>query len=82
MLAVEALTCLFWFAGFIALAVIVWFYAPAGNNAYHSAQADAAMGAFEWLLFLATTVLTALSAMNNKGVGVTSTGPAMEHTGV
>lgn len=48
-LGLDALTMLFWFAGFIALAVIVKdFSFLLSDTSYHTAQATAAFGAFEW----------------------------------
>jgi hypothetical protein len=58
LLAVDALTMLFWFAGFIALAVYIsnhWLYYVSGTI-----KAACAFAAFEWLLWAITTVLLAL----------------------
>ncbi|KAL9031642.1 MAG: hypothetical protein Q9196_000356 [Gyalolechia fulgens] len=66
-LAVDALTALFWFAGFIALAV--WyddlFYCP--GKICRTIVASCVFGAFEWLLFTATTVLSALDFWRTRG---------------
>jgi len=60
--AFDALTMLFWFAAFISIAAIegaidILF----GTHAYQAAVALAVFGAFEWLLFVATTVLDVLN---------------------
>lgn len=82
MLALDALTMLFWFAGFIALAVFhhraeeVYFGDDVGD--YYKAcslaggicgeiEAAAVFGAFEWALFVATTALLALEFMRGRG---------------
>ena len=48
LLAVDAITMIFWFAGFIALAVGVGGLSCNGNSVCGSADASAAFGAFEW----------------------------------
>ncbi len=47
-LAIEALTMLFWFAGFIALAVFLSRLLTCGGNACRSARAACVFAAFEW----------------------------------
>jgi len=47
-LAVEALTMLFWFAGFIALSVFVSRLLVCGGHVCRSIQAACVFGAFEW----------------------------------
>lgn len=47
-LAVETLTMLFWFAGFIALSVFVSNLILCGGRACNSAKAACVFGAFEW----------------------------------
>ncbi|EEH37683.1 hypothetical protein PAAG_08101 [Paracoccidioides lutzii Pb01] len=58
LIATEAITLLFWFAGFIALAASL---PPAGLCKYYTIckalQAATVFSAFEWLLFVATAVL-------------------------
>lgn len=73
LLVVEAITMLFWFAAFIALAVWVSDI-PDGfcNRICKTTKAAVAFGAFEWLLWTATTVLTALKAFRG---GSTATKP-------
>jgi hypothetical protein len=47
-LAAEAVTMLFWFAGFIALAVFLSNLLFCRGNVCRAAQAAAVFGAFEW----------------------------------
>ncbi|KKZ63202.1 hypothetical protein EMCG_02407 [[Emmonsia] crescens] len=68
LIAVEAVTLLFWFAGFIAVAAIL----PPSQLCKHSAickalQAATVFGAFEWLLFVATTVLVVVLPLFRGG---------------
>ncbi|KAL4894632.1 membrane-associating domain-containing protein [Aspergillus ambiguus] len=64
--AVDAVTALFWFAGFIALAT--WLPPPkyCSSGLCNAGQAAVAFGAFEWALFLATTVYNTLRALRNR----------------
>jgi uncharacterized membrane protein (DUF485 family) len=67
-LALDALTMLFWFAGFIALAVYRDdFPRCSGTRACDTLTAAIVFGAFEWLLFTATTVLAALHVLKTRG---------------
>lgn len=73
-LALDALTMLFWFAGFIALAVSVSaFGAICYGHLCDSMRAATAFGAFEWLLFAATTVLGALNFRKGHSGNKTTT---------
>ncbi|KAK2766191.1 hypothetical protein FQN54_007707 [Arachnomyces sp. PD_36] len=82
LLGLEAVTMLFWFAGFIALAAGLGYVANIdwcgddGKNACGAVKAGAAFGAFEWLAFAVTTAITALGAFRSKSAPV---GP---HAGV
>ncbi|RAL07322.1 MARVEL domain-containing protein [Aspergillus homomorphus CBS 101889] len=66
MLAVEAVTMIFWFAGFIALSV----YLPPSEFCHWSRcralQAATVFGAFEWALFVATTVVATFEMMRSR----------------
>jgi len=65
-LALEALTMLFWFAGSIALAVLVG--PGCGRGSWcGSAQAAIAFGFFLWIIFVVLVVLDALEAMRSRG---------------
>lgn len=57
LLAVDAITMIFWFAGFIALAVWISNHIAGGNS---TIKAACVFAAFEWLLWAITTVLLAL----------------------
>ncbi|KAL8712808.1 MAG: hypothetical protein Q9220_003016 [cf. Caloplaca sp. 1 TL-2023] len=59
-LAVDALTALFWFAGFIALAVWYNDLDYCFGRVCGVIVASCVFGAFEWLLFTATAVLSGL----------------------
>ncbi|KAF6222015.1 hypothetical protein HO133_001983 [Letharia lupina] len=82
MLALDALTMLFWFAGFIALAVYhhqaervylgdglgdVYKGCTLAGGFCGEIEAAAIFGAFEWALFVATTALLALEFMRGRG---------------
>lgn len=61
MAAVEALTCLFWFAGFIALAALIGRFPASWCSSVRGCaemQATTVFGAFEFVLFAATIALT------------------------
>ncbi|KAF9633928.1 hypothetical protein BFW01_g4823 [Lasiodiplodia theobromae] len=76
-LGVEALTMLFWFAGFIALAVWLtdrWCF----GNVCASARAATVIGAFEWLAFAATTVLASLHVWKTRNTNNTQAAPEMQ----
>ncbi|KAH6678723.1 membrane-associating domain-containing protein [Halenospora varia] len=76
-LAVEFITMIFWFAGFIAFAVLItgcW-------NSYgvcKASEAAVVFSAFEWVLFLITTVMAALHCWRTKDSGSTKHDPAIE----
>ncbi|KAI9699311.1 MAG: hypothetical protein M1836_002921 [Candelina mexicana] len=76
-LGVEVLTMLFWFAGFIALAVYIsdtiFDYCTGGFCS--GLKAACVFAAFEWLLFTATTILSALHVFRSRGA---SSKPAAE----
>ncbi|KAL3470395.1 membrane-associating domain-containing protein [Aspergillus californicus] len=62
--AVDGVTMIFWFAGFIALAVDLGdTHGCSDNSVCQGLQAAAAFGAFNWALFLATTVLNTMAAL-------------------
>ncbi|KAL2863469.1 MARVEL domain-containing protein [Aspergillus lucknowensis] len=62
--AVDGVTMIFWFAGFIALAVDLGDVPGCSHySVCQGLQAAAAFGAFDWVLFVATTVLNALAAL-------------------
>ncbi|KAL5332709.1 membrane-associating domain-containing protein [Aspergillus crustosus] len=62
--AVDGVTTIFWFAGFIALAVDVGdAYGCSHWSVCQGLQAAVAFGAFNWALFLAATILNTLAAL-------------------
>jgi len=85
-LAAEVLTMLFWFAGFIALAVLLTDVGcGAGSGHYwgpcRAAIAGDVFAAFEWLLFCATTLMASLHVWRTRHERSGKHDPAMEvHT--
>jgi len=69
LIAVDAVTMIFWFAGFIALAAELPSPKLCTGHVCDSMQAVTVFGAFEWLLFVATTVLVVLPIVRNRGSG-------------
>ncbi|KAI9372382.1 marvel domain-containing protein [Aspergillus egyptiacus] len=70
--AVDGVTMIFWFAGFIALAVDLgdlddgsgmFGFSCSDHSFCQGLQAAAAFGAFNWVLFLVTTVLNTIAAL-------------------
>ncbi|OCL02138.1 hypothetical protein AOQ84DRAFT_434514 [Glonium stellatum] len=81
-LAAEALTMVFWFAGFIALAVFLSDRICFGTVC-NVAKAGTAFAAFEWLFFAATTLMATLHVWRTRNTGRTSHDPKVEmHQGV
>ncbi|KAI4180139.1 MAG: hypothetical protein L6R41_007428 [Letrouitia leprolyta] len=66
-LALDAVTALFWFAGFIALAVWYNDLAFCYGKYCKTVVASCVFGAFEWLLFTATAVLSGLDFWRTRG---------------
>ncbi|CZT19073.1 uncharacterized protein RCC_04919 [Ramularia collo-cygni] len=64
-LGLDAITMIFWFAGFIAVAVFVHNRGCFGGVC-RAAKAAAVFGAFEWLLFAITTAISALALRGHK----------------
>ncbi|QDS68448.1 hypothetical protein FKW77_010815 [Venturia effusa] len=65
-LAAEFITMLFWFAGFIAFAVLLTDWDCRSGSPCRSSQAAVVFGAFEWLLFAATTIMAALHVWRSR----------------
>ncbi|KAL1968745.1 hypothetical protein VTN77DRAFT_1571 [Rasamsonia byssochlamydoides] len=75
-LAVEVLTMIFWFAGFIALADQLPPTRACVYSACRSAQAASVFGAFEWVLFLVTSAFAVLRLRSGNGTAARAkTGP-------
>ncbi|CAF9933498.1 MAG: hypothetical protein HETSPECPRED_008666 [Heterodermia speciosa] len=68
-LALDAVTMIFWFAGWVALAVFKENLTLCWGAICHVVTAAIVFGAFEWILFLVTTVLAALHVWRTKGTG-------------
>jgi hypothetical protein len=68
-LAVESVTMIFWFAGFVALATFldVWGFGGSKWGPYQAAVAGCIFGAFEWMLFCLTTFMAAHYVWTSKG---------------
>ncbi|CAL5872255.1 uncharacterized protein PFLUO_LOCUS6516 [Penicillium psychrofluorescens] len=78
--AVEVVTMIFWFAAFIAIGALL---PPAPGcywSACHALQAATVFGAFEWALFVATTVFAIRELMQSRSGN--SVKPANPHAGV
>jgi len=67
LLGVDAVTMLFWFAGFIALAARLPRPKYCIGSPCHTLQAVTVFGAFEWLLFAATTALSVIALVRDRG---------------
>ncbi|KAI4158861.1 MAG: hypothetical protein LQ342_007038 [Letrouitia transgressa] len=79
-LGVDAVTCIFWFAGFIALAAYRGDLGLCTGRVCDCLNAGAVFGAFEWVLFTATTVLAALHVWRTRGTGQSKPAPDMATT--
>ncbi|PSK57812.1 membrane associated domain-containing protein [Elsinoe australis] len=75
-LGVETLTMLFWFAGFIALAVFLSDRVCFGNVC-NSAKAAAAFAAFEWVFFAITTTMATIHVFRTRGTTENKAAPEM-----
>ncbi|KAK3680954.1 hypothetical protein LTR37_021010 [Vermiconidia calcicola] len=64
-LAVEALTTIFWFAGFVALAVFLSDRVCYGHVC-SAAKAAAVFGAFGWVCFAATTAMAVMHVLRTS----------------
>jgi hypothetical protein len=65
-LGADALAMMFWFAGFVAMAVFLSSRICFGNVC-HVAKTSVAFAAFEWLLFAMTTAIAGLNAFRSRG---------------
>ena len=83
LVGLEALTMLYWFAGFIALAVFLSDRICFGAVC-SVAKAGTAISAFQWLMFAVTTVFSILNAVRGGGSsGAASSEPKVQmHQGV
>ncbi|RFU29533.1 hypothetical protein B7463_g6807, partial [Scytalidium lignicola] len=79
-LAAEFVTMIFWFAGFIALAVLLTDVGCGDSwSICRAAEAACVFGAFEWVLFAATTIMAVLHCWRTGGTrGTAKHDPNME----
>ncbi|KAK2805137.1 hypothetical protein FQN50_006382 [Emmonsiellopsis sp. PD_5] len=84
LMAAEALTMIFWFAGFIAVASMIPAPKWCNTPVCHSMQAATVFGAFEWLLFVGAVVLTFLPGFRGEGAAEPPQAPTQmqAHQGV
>ncbi|KIN01114.1 hypothetical protein OIDMADRAFT_54255 [Oidiodendron maius Zn] len=77
--AVEIVTMIFWFAGFIALAANLG-WCPSGYHITTCSAADAgtAFAAFEWVLFVFTSVVAVIAALGNRSSVKAEAAPPVE----
>jgi len=78
-LAAEALTMLFWFAGFIALAVFLSNRVCFGQVC-NVAKAAVVFASFEWLVFAVTFGMATLHVVRTRGTHDSRADPQMEVT--
>jgi hypothetical protein len=76
-LAAEAITMIFWFAGFIAFAVLLTDWGCRRGSPCRTSQAAVVFAAFEWLLFSATTIMASLHVWRTRD-GTSKHDPQME----
>lgn len=62
-LGLISLTALFWFAGSIAMAVLIGVPHCGGNNYCQSAQAGVAFGFFNWIIFTGLAIFEGMGFM-------------------
>ncbi|KAF2085823.1 hypothetical protein K490DRAFT_45903 [Saccharata proteae CBS 121410] len=80
-LAAEVVTMIFWFAGFIALAV--WLNDRiCFGSVCASAKAATVFAAFSWLAFAATCMLASLHVWRTRGTSEKTSAPPMRMQGV
>jgi len=77
-LAAEVLTMIFWFAGFIAEAVLLTDVSCHRGSVCRSMQAATVFAAFEWLLFSATTIMSALHCWRTRNSNDQRADPQMQ----
>lgn len=65
---------LFYFSGFVALAVFLQGLLFCRGDVCHAAQADVAFGAFSFLVWVASTALTLMEVFKAKRQGHAGTG--------
>lgn len=81
LIGVDAVTMIFWFAGFIALGSMLPPPQYCHGGCGHM-QAATVFGSFEWVLFLAAVVLVVLPLVRNRGSGVKANATVETQPGV
>ncbi|KAF2155880.1 hypothetical protein K461DRAFT_274920 [Myriangium duriaei CBS 260.36] len=79
----EFVTMIFWFAGFIALAVLLSDSGcdrAHGNGVCSELQAAAVFGAFNWVLFAITTTMATIHVLRTRNSGGSAPAPEMQAT--
>lgn len=77
-LAVESVTNIFWFAGWIAVAAWLGDVDCHSGTVCGSLKAATVFGAFEWLCFGATLALSAIHVYRTRGTQETEAPPQMQ----
>lgn len=65
-LAMEAITMIFWFAGFIATGAYIGGLLVCRGSVCSSAQASIVLAAFDWALFTATTAMATMHILRTR----------------
>jgi len=65
-LAAEAVTMIFWFAGFLAAAVLLSGFNFCNGSVCGAARGAVIFGAFEWVLFSATTIMAIIHVLRTR----------------
>ncbi|KAJ5319380.1 uncharacterized protein N7506_012084 [Penicillium brevicompactum] len=80
--AVEVITMIFWFAGFIAIGAQLPPPRYCHTSACSSLQAATIFGAFEWAMFAVTTFFAVLDVKNHRRSGESAKTHSNAHVGV
>ncbi|KKY20000.1 hypothetical protein UCRPC4_g04323 [Phaeomoniella chlamydospora] len=81
-LVAEVLAMLFWFAGFIALGVFLGNLVFCKGSVCNAARAATALGAVEWLLFAATTIMATVHVVRTRRTTNEKPPPQMQYNGL
>lgn len=78
-LALDSIICIFWFAGWLDLAVFRGNLILCGGHVCGFMAWGAGIGAVGWLAFVATTVLATLHVIRTRGAGTSSMSQPSNH---
>lgn len=78
-LALDSITCIFWFAGWLDMAVFRGHLILCGGHVCAFMSWGAAIGAVAWLTFLGTTVLASLHVIRTRGAGTSGMSQPQSH---